>query len=590
MKAFELAMGLLSDGFSVVPSGGGESGKAPIIKWEPYQARLPDKKELEHWDFRYNPVLWGIVTGSISGIVVVDADDAETRARIEATGLDPHIETPRGGAHFYFQYPGHPVKTIAGLLPKIDIRADGGFVNVIGRRKDGEYKPITLPARDNLLPWSSLPDFIAKEIEATPADGGTSVPDAIIAEGQRNSHLTSLAGSMRQRDMSHVSIEAALIKENQTRCNPPLPEAEVLNIARSVARYKPHQRGESQPWTKPPAITLPPPELIVVSKVQPEAVKWLWHPYIPFAKLTLLEGDPGVGKSWVGLAIAAAVSLGVDLPQQTNGYNSYCGPVLIASAEDGLADTIRPRLDGMKANITIIHAIRDLFTLDDAGFEFLEKTIADCLPLLVLIDPLVAYLSGEMDINKANQVRYATARMAKLAEKYGPAVVAVRHLTKGTSQKPVYRGLGSIDFTASARSVMMAGSDPDDPNIRGIVHIKSNLAPVGDAIGYELRDNEFFWTGLSDLNYTRITSCSDSGSSKQEAIAFLLDYLADGPQLSNDCHFEAQKTGISRSTLLRARDQLTKDMKILSYRQGEQGKKGGGQWYLKIVESRKDAD
>ena len=138
---------LLSEGFAVIPSGGGESGKAPIIKWEPYQSRLPDKKELEGWDYKDKPALWGIVTGSISGIVVIDADNAEVRAQIEATGIKPHVVTPRGGAHYYFQHPGYPVKTGVDLLPKIDIRADGGFVNCLG----GKYHIVTLPARDNLF-------------------------------------------------------------------------------------------------------------------------------------------------------------------------------------------------------------------------------------------------------------------------------------------------------------------------------------------------------------------------------------------------------------------------------------------------------
>ena len=149
----------------------------------------------------------------------------------------------------------------------------------------------------------------------------------------------------------------------------------------------------------------------------------------------MLEGDPDVGKSWVTLAIATAVSLGIDLPQHTNDYKPAHGPVLIASAEDGLADTIRPRLDNMKANIAIIHAVDGLFTLDIAGFELLEDFIADTVPILVVIDPLVAYLSCEMDIHNANQVRYATAGIANLAENKGQelsttAITNVREVSK----------------------------------------------------------------------------------------------------------------------------------------------------------------
>ena len=126
-NTFAVAFKLHTLGFSIIPSGGGESGKAPIVNWMEYQQHQPDGTELEAWQKRLKPNLWGIVTGAISGVVVVDADNAETRVAIEATGLKPHVITPRGGAHFYFKHPGHHVKTTAGLLPKIDIRGDGGY-------------------------------------------------------------------------------------------------------------------------------------------------------------------------------------------------------------------------------------------------------------------------------------------------------------------------------------------------------------------------------------------------------------------------------------------------------------------------------
>ncbi|MBA7635840.1 DNA repair protein RadA [subsurface metagenome] len=314
-----------------------------------------------------------------------------------------------------------------------------------------------------------------------------------------------------------------------------------------------------------------------IADVEPEDVKWLWYPYVPYGKLTLLEGDPGTGKSWLGLGIAAAQSRGQGLPG-VNGLKP--GNVLIISAEDGLADTIRPRLSASEADITRIYALDGLFTLDRDGCELLESYIRQLKPLLVIIDPLVAYLSGEVDVHKANQVRQVTAHLARLAEKYNPAIIAIRHLTKGSSLKPIYRGLGSIDFTAAARSVLLAGSDPDFPQTRGICHLKCNLAPLGESIGYELRETGFFWTGHSELTTDRILAGSDGSSALEEAKTFLLDVLRDGAVPANEVKEEAEARGISERTLNRAKANL----KVGVHRIGEEGKRGKGQWHWELSE------
>lgn len=167
---------------------------------------------------------------------------------------------------------------------------------------------------------------------------------------------------------------------------------------------------------------------------KPEEVKWLWRPYIPRGKLTLSEGDPGIGKSWKALALATAVSNGRGLPGETRQREPET--VLLLTAEDGLADTIRPRLDALGADVERVHAIYGYAVLDDEGLAELERHISDVNPALVIIDPLVAYMGAGIDINKANQVRSITAKLATLAEKHGAAILAVRHLTKGSRDKP----------------------------------------------------------------------------------------------------------------------------------------------------------
>jgi len=321
--------------------------------------------------------------------------------------------------------------------------------------------------------------------------------------------------------------------------------------------------------------------LVCIAEVEPETVSWLWLPYIPLGKLTLLEGDPGIGKSWVSLAIATAVSLGNGLP---GAEATEPQAVLLASAEDGLGDTIRPRLDGMQANVRNVHAIKGALDFGNGGLAILEGYIDHVRPALVIIDPLVAYIGAGVDIHRANETRAVMAKLADMAEKHGCAILAIRHLTKGKTLKPIYRGLGSIDFAAACRSVLMAGCDPDNPQKRGIVQIKSNLAPMGHAIGFELRNGGFYWTGESDLTWQRILSAedsSDSRSAKDEAADFLKDELADGPVEAAQVWRDAKEAGLSEITVKRAKAMLG----IITRRQGETGKRGGGKFTWEMPES-----
>jgi len=310
--------------------------------------------------------------------------------------------------------------------------------------------------------------------------------------------------------------------------------------------------------------------LVCIADVQSEMVSWLWLPYIPRGKLTLFEGDPGIGKSWVSLAIATAVSLGKGLPG-TEAIES--ASVILASAEDGLGDTIRPRLDAMGADVRNVHAIKGALDFGNGGLAILEAYISQLHPALVIIDPLVAYIGAGVDLHRANETRAVMAKLADIAEKHGCAILAIRHLTKGGALKPIYRGLGSIDLAAACRSVLMAGCDPDNPQKRGIVQIKSNLAPMGKAIGYELRDGGFYWTGESDLTAARILAVEDSVDGKSaidEAADFLRDELADGPVEAKQVFSDAKSLGIYERTLNRAKSKL----RITSKREGESGKRG----------------
>jgi RecA-family ATPase len=252
------------------------------------------------------------------------------------------------------------------------------------------------------------------------------------------------------------------------------------------------------------------PHVITLSTVQPEPVSWLWEPYIPRRKLTLVEGDPGTGKTWLMLQIAAAISQGYGLPGTEGtpqGRQDHGQPALYLSAEDGLADTLRPRLDAAGADCTNIHALTggqeqagETVTTGSvtlADLPVIKAAMAQYSPALVIIDPLQAYLGAKTDMYRANEVRSLLAELVHLAEQYDCAIVCVRHLSKASESRAIYRDLGSIDFTAAARSVLMVGEELQDQREgektgeplllrRVLAHSKSSLAPKGASLVFEL--------------------------------------------------------------------------------------------------------
>jgi hypothetical protein len=305
--------------------------------------------------------------------------------------------------------------------------------------------------------------------------------------------------------------------------------------------------------SKPATQTL---QIVRMADVQPETVRWLWHPYIALGKLTILEGDPGLGKSWLTCALAAGVSRGY-LP----GVEPFeLGRVLMLSAEDELGDTLRPRLDSVGADVSRIFALAGAVTFDAAGLIQLEAAIIEYGPKLTVIDPFFAFTGGEVDINRANECRAISAPLAAIAERQGCAIVAVRHLGKSKgSGHALNAGIGSIDFAAAARSVLLVGQDPDEPGKRAIVQIKNNLAPHGEAVGYKLEAGQFYWTGASDLTAGRILAAAtdeEERGSIGEAVDFLRVALSDGGRDAKAIETEAKQAGVNPATLRRAKMKL----------------------------------
>lgn len=313
-----------------------------------------------------------------------------------------------------------------------------------------------------------------------------------------------------------------------------------------------------------------------MSDVEPEDVEWLWHPYIAFGKLTIIEGDPGVGKSYATCALATAVSNGHGLPSVEP---SQPRNVLMLSAEDGLGDTLRPRLDSMKADVSRIFAVDGALVFDAAGLEQLEAYITTYKPALVIIDPLFAYTGGKLDIYRDNEARGVLSCLKVIAEQHACAIIALRHLTK-QQNKAAYAGGGSIAFTAAARSVLLFGRDTDDKC--GFVQTKNNLAPHGAAVGYKIDGKRFYWTGESDLTASKILTPSDdkgaAHSRRGDAEDFLLESLQNGAVEYGELQRRATARNISPRTLRRAKTELgIRSERVTTGGQGE------GKWLWTLV-------
>ena len=218
------------------------------------------------------------------------------------------------------------------------------------------------------------------------------------------------------------------------------------------------------------------------SNVKSSSVEWIWYPYIPCGKITVLQGDPGEGKSTLILHIAAILTKGANLPDGNKIKKPMT--VIYQCSEDSKADTIKPRLENAGADCRRVAFIKDDngdLTLDDERIELAVKTTG---AKLLVLDPIQAFIGKNGNMQSAVRMRETMTKLANIAEEYACAIVLVGHMTKSNSGKSIYRGLGSIDIAAAARSVLLVARDKDEPSKRYMLPIKSSLAPEGEPIAF----------------------------------------------------------------------------------------------------------
>jgi len=302
-------------------------------------------------------------------------------------------------------------------------------------------------------------------------------------------------------------------------------------------------------------------KIISMDEIKAKEVDWLWYPYIPYGKITIVQGDPGEGKTTFVLQLSALLSKGEKLPCVDDDNEPI--NIIYQTAEDGLDDTIKPRLVEAYADcskIKVIDESKDPLTMTD---ERIETAIAETGARLIILDPIQAYLGADVDMHRANEIRPVLQRLATIAEKYKCAIVLIGHMNKSKGAKSTYRGLGSIDFQATARSVLIVGRIKENPTVRVIAHEKSSLAPEGDSIAFELdKESGFSWMGHYDISAEDLLSGTPKESKTKMAQQLIFEMLENGAEQQKVIWEKANSMGISKRVL----DQAKKNLEVKSKR------------------------
>lgn len=298
------------------------------------------------------------------------------------------------------------------------------------------------------------------------------------------------------------------------------------------------------------------------------SVKWLWYPYIPLGKITIMQGNSGMGKTMLALNIAATLSRGETLPGDTQSREPI--NIIYNTAEDGLGDTIKPRLRSAGADLARINTINENSNSLTMTDERLKSSILEIGARLLILDPIQAYLGAKIDMNKANEVRPVFSQLGRVAEDNECAIVLIGHQGKNQMYSEQHSLLGSIDQVAAARSVLTVTKHPNDKMLSLINHTKSSLSAKGKSLSFYIDgDGKIVW---GDFIENGGTEFSDDKSSKRDtAKEFLETILMNGSVPASDILISAAEKEITEKTLQRAK----KDLGIISFAEGKK-------WFWKL--------
>lgn len=519
-------------------------GKHPIstLVHHGVKSATTDLKTIRKWHETHPDMNYAVAT---DGLAVIDCDSKEAIREFRKGYRPPptlSVKTARG-FHFYFR---GDMPTRIGVQTKLDIKSGSGsyVVGPCSRHASG-----AIYALWDDEPFADLPDNIAGIGRERPkpetADG-----NAILPKGQRNSLMTSLAGSLRRMGASEDAILATLRATNKVLTNDPLPERELKTIASSVSRY--------------PAKELP--QTIPFSDIPEELLEWLWYPYICLGTLGLLDGDPGDGKSQFMAWLCARISRGHTLP---NGEKIKPGNCFLFNFEDLPGAVIKRRLEANGADLSRVFIQSRRFQLTQELVDWLDGEVAEKEPCLIILDPIQAFMTGDFDSSNNVAVREFMGRLAEVAERRKCAIICVRHFGKAGQDKAMKKGIGSTDFIGISRNQF--GLARRNDGVRGFIvfHMKTNfekgqamLYTMGEADGRKGMQPVIGFEGFTDIDENTFFS-SNTGNTRgpeqderQVAKDYLLEALAGGPKSTKAIKLGAEARSITASTLDRARKEL----------------------------------
>ncbi len=576
------ALTYLRRGFSIIPLV--PRTKRPAVALAPYldgTARMTDADVWTYWTAHPGAGV-GIVTGPPSGLVVIDVDprhggDLEAAARDCPTELASH--TGGGGLHLFVRYPGGVVTSGKTSRPGVDRKARGGFVVA---------PPSCHPETGEPYRWlregepSDLPSWA---LEAPPAGssaagGGedrepwiaaTLASPATCLPGAQHETLTRLAwwaAKNLPEDIALGMLTGFAAQLPLSRPSDPWTDAHVKELLASAARkrageptsFATHLGAGRRPW-------------VIARDVTPQVVDWLWVGRLALGKLTVLDGDPAQGKSTLALDLAARISTGAPMPGETTGREPR--GVVIVNYEDGVEDTIRPRLEAAGADLSraLIFHLESAPTIPN-DLQLIENAIAEVDAAFLVIDPLMAGVSDTADSHNDHKMRRVLRPLAALVERTRVAALAPRHRPKGGGRNAITSGNGSIAIIGAARCGLMVANDPDagdDPHAHVLAGSKSNLSAavptlryrtvgaVVEAGGGRIETSRIEWLGTSTLSGDAIVAREAAGPARRDAVGDVMqelrDILKDGPKPATEVF---ARTGRDRDdwTLRRARAAL----------------------------------
>lgn len=601
--------------------------KHPRIKdWQ--KRATTDPATIRRWWSEWPDANIGIPTGETFDALDIDGAKGEASLSWLGHGGEIHVLTPHG-RHFWYWPTGRGNRV--GILPGVDWRGRGGYVlappsvvdGAVYRFEDGDQdrtvgefiparlldllgsdqsqKPIAPPDGAGQGPTTA---YGAAALEAEAAEVATT------PEGERNDRLNVAAfragqvaasGEVNLNDAGDRLLDAAVAAG--------LPADEAVRTIRSglsagLRKPRAHAQGGTDFWPpgplpssgqgaedpegQPGGDPLPPRGYGVkgrrLSTVVRRNVEWLWSQRIPIGKLTLLVGDPGVGKSYLYLALGAPLTRGEALP-----LTPAADPASMAvfQAEDDPEDTIGPRADLLGVDDERVLLVEE-FSADGKRVPFMPEHVPaleehlDALPnpRLLIIDPVASLVGGKVDTYRDNQVRTALAPLVELAQRRRIAVVSVVHMNKDQAKKALYRAAGSVGFVGLARSVLLAAKE-EDTGRRAVVAIKHNLTGESVPLEYRVTEVGFEWLGEApELTAERLLAVpvgEEERTALEDARAFLVDQLTGGERRSKEVEAAAREKGIAAKTLKRAR----KDLRVRADQQPT-GRAGANEWWLTL--------